>query len=493
MAKLLADLSVDYATRTTAPSTEFPHGSYKNLSTVGADDGTPFEKEIMNQEAVLPQWLCERAQMEPSGVSETVNNSQYGQSALMNFAANSRPPHASLDDVCAGLPGIAWHDPRSALNALETSHVFRDACLVPNKGGHDAYLLAVTDAGTIYPITGLWDSSASPSIGSAFGFVYPDTLEGVWSICCDGSAVYILWSRTSDSALFVSKYTISASGISGSAAEWTTASLGITSEYSYPCAIVADSSNVAVSWYDIVGTYTCPGVAIITKSTGDVTWGQGNNGTASKSTDDGANFHGRIVSDGDHIFWITRTGTSGTAYTYVLASAKISDPTTSDYSLASIVSGLDPATEMTEAPAAILDAGRTIAVIHIDGTIKIFDKPGDSLSSDVLSINGFSAAATTLAYDIIATSDGMNAWVAVRAATSTTTIRVFKIPLGVFDPDSPASAVSENSYLYCRYSCLGSLTPSNEFREGKLLFDTQSIIMARRTGDVYRIMNPQAV
>lgn len=72
----------EYPSRSTPADADYPHGSAKNESSSGANDGTPYTAEWRNDIWGFFQWLLATAGITPNGTPDTVQNSQYGAALL---------------------------------------------------------------------------------------------------------------------------------------------------------------------------------------------------------------------------------------------------------------------------------------------------------------------------------------------------------------------------------------------------------------------------
>ncbi|MBK2258744.1 phage tail protein [Francisella philomiragia] len=61
------------------PSTEYPYGKAKNVSSQGAGDGTPLVANLLNDIFGFQQFLLDKAGIVPNGTPDTAVNSQYFQ------------------------------------------------------------------------------------------------------------------------------------------------------------------------------------------------------------------------------------------------------------------------------------------------------------------------------------------------------------------------------------------------------------------------------
>ena len=83
------DPDSQYPGQTEAPDADYPYGGAKNETVVDALDGTPFEKAMLNDIFGLQQSLLDKAEIVPSGNSETAPLSQYRE-ALELFMAQTQ-------------------------------------------------------------------------------------------------------------------------------------------------------------------------------------------------------------------------------------------------------------------------------------------------------------------------------------------------------------------------------------------------------------------
>lgn len=71
------NLALEYPGKTTIPSPDYPYGGGRNVTTPGDGTGTPWEKALLNDILGFQQAILLRADVVPTGSSETAQTSQY--------------------------------------------------------------------------------------------------------------------------------------------------------------------------------------------------------------------------------------------------------------------------------------------------------------------------------------------------------------------------------------------------------------------------------
>lgn len=481
--------------RATAPDSSYTYGSFKDESAPGTEDGTPLQKDWQNQHEAPLQCALVQSGWVPSGVVDSVQRSQVFGAQRTVFGMGTLPQSAGIDALCAGLPYRHWALPDESPNYIDISQTVVSSCL----GWFWYYqkpLVYYAYGTTIEALYGLWDYTPGSLQVSAIPITYPSTPSHILSLCSDGDNLYVCWRRDSDGNIMVSKVLQNPSN--ASTPTWT-----VDTGESYPDdddlyyfdLIVADAGNLALSMADLSVTITGQGVAIINKSTGAVTKGHGNN--TSYSIPDNKPLYGRIVSDGSHVFWLGRQGSDPS--TFYLASANISDPTMSSYSLATLASSVDASTDRGRFVTSLLNIGGTsgtVAFMDAKGRIGIFAKSSGRVGGCVHLSNHSEYDPNPDGYGVMIGSDGLNAWPVlfenqIRGVDPTIpAMALYKIPLASLATRrvQPSLSVWEETKPLAIGIDNGDIDA--DFRLGNIIFDTLNMIVITRTGKVYRIPNP---
>lgn len=485
-------LDQSYPGRSTPGDASYPDGSFKNESTEGAEDGTPLKIAWANNHEGFFQSLLNKAGVTADGTPDTVLKSQYMAALMLLTPDQTRPPAASIGELCSGLPEVSWHAPSASPNYKDTGHTIKSSCLCWDAETDRPIILYIASTTSFYAITGLWDYENDPVVSTAWaGFNFPSLPSEAMSICSDGDYIYVAWRRASDGTIMVSKY---ASNPFTGARLWT-ANTGVINagdpeDTNYFELIVADSSRLALSMPDLVLGDTRHGVAIIAKSSGGVTLGHGNN-TVYTTAAGSKPRRGHIVSDGSHIWWL---GCKGVFPDDIyLVSAKISDPTTSDYSI------LEVATDVADTAKWLLWHGLTNiggsdgAIIYHNrqGLIESFNKAEDAkgLSLELSAINY--AAYTgggSVDYDMPVGFDGLNLWIPhliPESAGDSGAVFFHKVSAAHFT--SAARFDITTWPIYPEVVSINYDTQETAYKSGKMIFDGRDMWVVFRSGEVYRL------
>lgn len=486
------DLETKYPGRTTGASADYPYGAYKNESTPGANDGTPLEVSWANDQEGYKQKILVEANVEPNNEVDTVQKCQ-GFSALQLITANgTKIPEATLENLCAGMNGMAWHDPAAAPNHTDASLPIIDSCLAWGFGTERPRLLIIT-SNVVKPVGGPWDYHSSPSIGSEISFIFPYTAEYILSVCSDYNYIYVAWIRDSDNYLMISKY--AANTFTGNAI-WTVSpgiSYSDSADIYYIKLINANSEYLAISlpYFDIGGN-NAHGVGIIRKSNGTVTLGHGNN--TDYTTTDAQAQYGKIVSDSSHVFWLGKE-TSDPDNIY-LVSAKITSPTMSNYSLQTVMPNLDPDTERQEYFHGLLNIGGStsgvVIALSADGLISVFSKQDDDIKGTAR-IAEFTPQSDSSGYDVMIGSDGINAWFYLfedDPNSSNASNVLYKLPLSTFNRMGRRTTPDGYRYVYPAPQRIYFTDVDDDFKAGNMIFDGRDMWAVTRAGEIFRIVNP---
>lgn len=307
-------LEDEYPGRAQIASANYPDGAFKNESTEGANDGTPLEITWANDKEALFQGLLKAYGRLPNGNVDTVPSSQLLEALLSISYGQTRPRGMSPASLCAGLhlddnaafPNNSPH--RSAYFASDP----RGICVAWDFDLDRPMLLIVNAAGELRSVS-CWDYSAAPALSSAWTVSLSS--PNYHSIACDGESVFIAYDTGGNT--WVAKFDLYP--WTGTPV-WTTDTTRQSPPYDH--LIIANDERIALLLTEQSGP-TDWQLAILVKSSGAGYLGKGNAGGTLEVDSEKA----RLTSNGTHIFWPCRVGSNK-----YLCSAKISDPTTSDYS-----------------------------------------------------------------------------------------------------------------------------------------------------------------
>ena len=93
------DPNVNWPTQTNPPTPAYPRGSSKSVVVPGDDTGTPFDEQFVNDDFGLKQGILLRSGINPSGIPDTAEVSQYinGLSKMCGRASTTTVALATLD------------------------------------------------------------------------------------------------------------------------------------------------------------------------------------------------------------------------------------------------------------------------------------------------------------------------------------------------------------------------------------------------------------
>jgi hypothetical protein len=480
-----------YPGRAANSSSEYPYGTFRNRSVSGATDGTPLDEDWAKDSHGACQKLVQDAGIVPSGAADTAIQSDIVNAMDNRWARSTRAPATTPANICTGLirENSLWHRPDAFPNyAMDASATFKDSCIGWDRSTNQHCLFVINQNDDILRVTGCMDYTYAPVIGSPLGLSFPETPNQVRSLCCDGSYLYVLWLNSSTLNYMVSAFSLANYPPSHA---WTldtsisdpTASSDPSTQYHK--IIIANDTFLAVSIaYTFSLGYSV--VAIIPRSgTGTVMLGEGSGGGA-----DSDPMHGRLISDGDHVFWVT-TDSSGGETQARLCSARISNPTTSDYGLVNIgspvVSGQD-----CRIPCGLLNIGNSIVISSPFGFFYQFVKSENVVRYCIKLTNHSSISYTASGYSTVLGFDGVNVWAQLVEIFDYSPYRrlVFaKIPATLFCESNTAMI----TYLDYTVDMVITGISSNvieEYEAGRLLFDGHDMWYCARDGYICRIIAP---
>lgn len=479
-----------------------PSGAFQNESDEGNNDGTPLEVDFINDIIGPREAMIAEAGLLPSGVVDNANLSQALSAMERRWAKNTMSPIMTISKLCEqSFYGIYdWSNPGAHPNVVTSAgDIFRDACIGWDATTQKPCLYIVDDSDAVRKVTGPWEYGSAPSIGADIGLSYPSTPTSVRSVCCDGDYLYVLWRNSSSNTYQVTCFDINNSY----AREWTRAT-GVDYAYAspenveYAKVICADSTHLAVSTDSAgggggVGT----GVIVMPKSdTGSSLIGLGN--SASCSAGDSVPAGGRIVSDGDHIFWLARTDSNPAAVVVHLCSASISNPSTSSYTACAVGTAKDTTGSggCSSVPCGILNIGGSTGVIAMstpDGQIYQFSKTDDEVRFCIqLDNHSQYYSGSPVVYNTVLGHDGLNLWAhLVQTNIDAGTVRVAfaKVPNSLMFA-SNGGPLAHQDYTASQVLTNLSTTPVADYEPGRILADNKDLWFVARDGFIARITNP---
>lgn len=354
-----------------ATDSAYPQGKARNVATPGDGTGSPWDKDLINDEIGFNQALLLESQITPSNVSDSATVSEYYQAIQIAIERQTE----RYVNTSIGAKNLSDRIGQ-VRNADEISAPYSDANLIPLTTdfwrncapGYDPVtrketaLFIIDDEPTkIIQIENRTKDftmvQTELSITLAANHV-PD------SLCCDGSAVYILChSATTGTAAIVYKFEWNGTPLTwDSTPVWSTAlSAGIRSERDGSTVIkVADDSRIVAFCNGVSLTTGVEPLSVLLKSNGTETAGHGN-----AIVGDRYGGVGMCISGGN-IWFITRT--SGDE-TYYINGAQIINPTLAptNYATPITVSGGEPRLGFIDSD------GYMLMIPSLDGTISTFN------------------------------------------------------------------------------------------------------------------------
>jgi hypothetical protein len=480
-------LTQAYGSQATTPSPEYPGGTFLNKD--GINPGTPLEHAWARNIDGYFQKLMADAGMGWLGSDDTALSSQYLQALQYQLNRNTKPPMWSMQDVCEGLfksyTSISRPDvyPNFLdLTAVIPGVVIRDSCVGVSRTTQLPILYVLTDSDSILPIIGPFRYDNFPGVGSALDLEFSaGTMESVRSICCDGESLYVLWRTTSNTYWVTSFYTQSSSGY---VPQWNyNLNMDYSTDEEYSKIIIASSLHLAVSSDNISGK--C-GVAIVPRAgTGSAAKGSGNGVSSPVSSS-----NGRIVSDGSHVYWLSRV-INGTNHDVRLCSAKIVDPTVSDYTGGVIYSALSAFYNYL--PKAICNFGGsygTVVCAGPTGSFHLLVKSEDDIKY-CITIDNHEWYSDVQDYNIVSGCDGYNLWLQLHQQSEVydeARLAFAKIPLTQFMKSNTSTSQQDYTASMVLTNIPTGITTGEE--PGRLLFDGMDMWFVSRSGFLCRITNP---
>lgn len=484
-------LEESYVGRATAASPGYPGGSFKNESTEGADDGTPFEKDWPNDSIGFVDAIFERAGIEKNGTVDTAIDSQAMRALLRVInEKGTQSPNATPADICSGMNSHEWWDPAYSPNVCSTGLGYiQDSCMCYDAESESYFLAVVGDDDEVYPITGM-GTYGLPIKGTALALVFPATPDKVMSVCCDGVSLFVAWAETGGT-IMVSSFPLD----DLTDAEWT-----VDTGQDYTAASHDEGVKIAIAGTTkqyvtilipdalILGA-AGQGVGVITIATQVYEEGFG-------SYAGGAGVHQwpsviRPVSDGTHVYRILYNPGSPNS-TFYLMSAKLTDPATSDHATVEIGEYVN-ANAYTH-PRALLRVGDMIIAGTPAGYLSIYSTTDKDLYPAV-KVTPNQAPVYPGVQGMSLGSDGLNVWMnMVLSDSNNTRTSVFfcRIPIAYFCRRIYASGYDVIAPVQCIHVDHGSddyTTGTQPDYNGRLLSDISDMYFVGNDGVIFRIAN----
>lgn len=404
----------------------------------------------------------------------------------LSDAKGTASPHLSPAGLCSGqLYGTDRSNLASAFNHFTLSEEMMDACVCWDSTIETPFILVLLTDGTFVKITECW--SYESGLGNeVIEPTFASTPDDIHALCCDGTNVYIAWSITGGNIL-VSAHPLS--NLEGAAA-WT-CDTGESYLAGGPKLLV-DHVSERVMMVTRVSLGDTKRILYTINSTDGSLVGSGTGSWVTGYGDECANSHFRPIYYAGHVWWIQYNTVSSDRHFYLM-SAKVSAPSTSDYS--SIDLGSPVATSDTWLhPKALAQANGGLAVINAAGVVGyVRMSMSPTYVAGLLSIVGEPAPNMEGDQDVLTTNDGQNVWVLSAHATAGPVYRpvLYCIPTAslrqigvVINPASALLAIPINT----------EATDPAEVEEtdigGRLLFDGMDVWCILRSGMVFRITNP---
>jgi hypothetical protein len=416
---------------------------------------------------------------------ENARDKRINENSLAVTQLGSRSAAKTPKALCGRLnTGSFQHvDPGWGLHTLAIGTGIRGSCLGwdadgDSETGPRPVLWVLTTDDTIRPISQCYQPDEALSLGTAFTPVFPETAGGIGAICCDGSYMYVLWWADADDEIHVSRYAASGATFS-TAADWTYAT-GLTHALA-PInksmrLILADADTLAFFWVESSGT-------LIGVLGTDGTGFDSGTGNATVTAVDHAIIS--LSSDGQHVYWL-QSAVSGSDTVFHLASAKLSDLSTSDYTLAAIAT--EATADVYYHPKAVLARHNCVNVVTPSGRVYVFDQATDRIDPSVNVTPTTSADAYN--HGGAVGFDDFNLWVAARTENvkGVYALSFYKIPASMAGSESGRSTFYD--YVANRISILDD-TDYDNIALGFFEFDGRDLwFLSTNGGYVVRITNP---
>lgn len=459
----------------------------RNLLKVWAS--SPGNKTERTDLGIAQGWaLAEPPPWNEWNFQENARDTRINENTLGVYALKTTPPAATKADICTeNHITNPWHNPSVAPNYLNIGAGIRGSCFGIDNTNNTVILWVVDDANLIRPVSGMWLNYASPSLGAAFTPSYPATMSFVISICCDGAYLYVMWVRDSDGRIMVSRFASDGASSFLTSPDWTyTTPQTYYLNQGYRIIDALDGTNVAL-FFTLTTTPTAnQSVAILSKD--GTTY---NAGTGNLPSTPGPASHGELwnmIADGTHVYWLIGDEAAGVRSTY-LASARITDPTTSNYTYA-LISADTIATGYQFLPKDLVALADVINISTQSGRIYRFRKSTGQVAPVINVSPTYSEDDDNLGSSL--GFDGKNLWIQAvtveGSATPLESITFYRVPAAMCGAYAGRASLPDFNFLRIVVPAT-SLYP-DMVRAGDFRFDGADLWWVGSDGALMRISNP---
>jgi hypothetical protein len=478
-------LEDEYPGRATPASSSYPGGSFKSVSTEGAEDGTPLEIEWANDKEGFFQGLLSSAEIEANGNVDTAVASQYLNA--LNVAMGKQrtcPPTMTRADLCRGMLAHYIHDPTENPNTISVvDTTWRDSCIGWPASSDFPYIYFLNHNSNPLISDGVgriacWEYATNLTT-EILSLEFGHTIDQYLAICSDGPNIYIAFGVNAGN-VHVAKF--SASG--GTALWLCDTTIAFAGSLNEKVRILSATSTRLALFVD--------GTIVIINEYGDVT-GIGTGTHVSGCTIDYQEV--KIVTTTAHVFWIESKVVDDSTLFY-LTSAQIADPSISSYPayLIATCATVQPHTW----PKSILRLYRDIVMHSYSGHIWLYSTDDEEVHK-YAQLMGYTPYETVPdnydPSDVQSGFDGLNVWLTGVDADRTEDpsergcLTFFKIPASYFSRRGGYLDTDVNEITASRVRC-DTDTAEQTYVGGKLFFDGRDMIYTARGAKVYRVYNP---
>jgi hypothetical protein len=391
-------------------------------------------------------------------------------------AQGTAPGGAGLGDVCSGLYGHQWALPGHAPNILDAAGNIWSSCVgknISDPSKPSLYILLSDEE--IYPVTGCWDYSDSPAMGSALALSYPATPTEVCSVASDGDYLFVLWGLTS-SNFKVSCFSL----LNFSGAEVWTVDTGVTYTspplWKYSDLIVASDTYLAA----LVSSSTAYEFVRIPRS-----------GAAASHAEEAGGLTitprcVKLVSDGTYLYCMGST-VSGSDWISKMIRVTIANLSTQNVIF---VGGVVSTTYNIGHFTGLISTSDNMVAVSEEGKVYLVNKSlGGTDAFYCFDLTGFSPPASDTDFGVFLGSDGINIWgMWLDLWDYAPTYNFFSIPIAelvYYAEDSPTPREIKPAKIVVE-----SYELDTTVRMGTALFDGRDMWFVLETGKMYRICNP---
>lgn len=387
--------------------------------------------------------------------------------------------------LCAGLTyGHDWSNPANGFNNLTLADEVRDACICWDSTTETPFILVLLGDNSFVKISGCGDYESSLST-EVIEPTFASTPDGVWALCCDGTNVYVAWYLNSDH-VYVSAHPLS--DLEGTPA-WTcdTGETYLAGRSKLLCDPNTDRVFMTTDedLFDTVRRLYVIDAAdgsLIGSGTGSWVSGYG----------DASDSRTRPIYFANHVWWIQYQMVSSDRHFY-LVSAKITNPTTSDFDSVDLGAAI-AAADTWDHPQALVQVLDGIAIVAASGVFDFFKITTGSLVSGIVNVTAKPRPNMQGGQDSLLAHDGQNIWF-LGAHTSYGPVDrpvAYKIPSAAFRViGAPTTAIDTYSSVPINTDAGDPPTiEESGYPGGRLLFDGEAVWCILRNGMVFRITNP---